>query len=117
MFNYKKFSLPKIFTIFFSYPTNKTEPPCANSRYSQCLNCFSYLLPAVVVPLNLCCQGCVFGILLRRKIFIFIVAAQKVADSDGEEKEEEKALKAGEEKAAVEKAGEEKAGEEKAEEE
>ena len=47
MFNYKKFSLPKIFTIFFSYSTNKTESPCANSRYSQCLNCFSYLLPAV----------------------------------------------------------------------
>ena len=47
MFNYKKFSLPKIFTIFFSYSTNKTELHCANSRYSQCLNCFSYLLPAV----------------------------------------------------------------------
>ena len=47
MFNYKKFSLPKIFTIFFSYSTNKTESPCANSTYSQCLNCFSYLLPAV----------------------------------------------------------------------
>ena len=26
---------------------NKTESPCANSKYSQCLNCFSYLLPAV----------------------------------------------------------------------
>ena len=49
MFNYKKFSLPKIFTIFFSYSTSKTESPCANSRYSQCLNCFSYLLPAVDV--------------------------------------------------------------------
>ena len=47
MLNYKKFSFPKIFTIFFSYFTNKTESPCANSRYSQCLNCFSYLLPAV----------------------------------------------------------------------
>ena len=47
MFNYKKFSLPIIFTTFFSYSTNKTELPCANSRYSQCLNCFSYLLPAV----------------------------------------------------------------------
>ena len=47
MFNYKKFSLPKFFTIFFSYSTNKTESPCANSKYSQCLNCFSYLLPAV----------------------------------------------------------------------
>ena len=47
MFNYKKISLPTIFTIFFSYSTNKTESPCANSRCSQCLNCFSYLLPAV----------------------------------------------------------------------
>ena len=47
MFNYKKFSLPMIFTTFFSYSTNKTESPCANSRYSQCLNCFSYLLQAV----------------------------------------------------------------------
>ena len=34
-------------TYFFSYSTNKTELPCANSMYSQCLNCFSYLLPAV----------------------------------------------------------------------
>ena len=48
MFNYKKFSLPIIFTTFFSYSTNETELPCANSRYSQCLNCFSYLLPAVI---------------------------------------------------------------------
>ena len=48
MFNYKKIYLPKIFTIFFLYSTNKTESPCANSRYSQCLNCFSYLLPAVL---------------------------------------------------------------------
>ena len=47
MFNYKKCSLPKIFTIFFSYSTSKTESPCVNSRYSQFLNCFSYLLPAV----------------------------------------------------------------------
>ena len=47
MFNYKKFSLPMIFTTFFSYSTNKTELLCANSSYSQCLNCFSYLLPAV----------------------------------------------------------------------
>ena len=47
MFDYKKFSLPMIFTTFFSYSTNKTELPCANSKYSQCLNCFSYLLPAV----------------------------------------------------------------------
>ena len=47
MFNYKKFSLPMIFTTFFSYSTNKTESSCANSRDSQCLNCFSYLLPAV----------------------------------------------------------------------
>ena len=47
MFNYKKFSLPMIFTTFFSYSTNKTELPCANSKSSQCLNCFSYLLPAV----------------------------------------------------------------------
>ena len=37
-----------IFTTFFSYSTNKTELLCANSRYSQCLNCFSYLLPAVL---------------------------------------------------------------------
>ena len=37
-----------IFTTFFSYSTNKTKSPCANSRYSQCLDCFSYLLPAVL---------------------------------------------------------------------
>ena len=48
MFNYKKIPLLMIFTTFFLYSTNKTESPCANSRYSQCLNCFSYLLPAVV---------------------------------------------------------------------
>ena len=36
-----------IFTTFFSCSTNKTELPCANSKYSQCLNCFSYLLLAV----------------------------------------------------------------------
>ena len=53
MFNYKKFSLPKIFTIFLSYSTNKTESPCTNSRYSQCLNCFSYLLPAVLCDCRL----------------------------------------------------------------
>ena len=47
MFDYKKFSLPMIFTTFFSYSTNKTELPCANSKYSQCLNRFPYLLPAV----------------------------------------------------------------------
>ena len=47
MFNYKKISLPMIITIFFSYSTNITELPCASSKYSQCLNCFSYLLPAV----------------------------------------------------------------------
>ena len=47
MFNYKKFSLPMIFTTFFSYSTHKTKSPCANSRYTQCLNCFSYLLQAV----------------------------------------------------------------------
>ena len=47
MFNYKKFSLPIIFRTFFSYSSNKTESPCLNSRYSQCLNCLSYLLPAV----------------------------------------------------------------------
>ena len=53
MFNYKKISLPMIFTTFFSYSTNKTESPCANSRYSQCLNCFSYLLQAVMSYLPL----------------------------------------------------------------
>ena len=37
-----------IFTTFFSYSTNKTESSCANSRYSQCFNCFSYLVPAVL---------------------------------------------------------------------
>ena len=52
MFNYKKFSLPKIFIIFFSYSTNKTESLCANSRYSQCLNCFSFLLPVVYQELK-----------------------------------------------------------------
>ena len=52
MFNYKKFSLPTIFTTFFSYSTYKTESPCANSRYSQCLDCFSYLLPAVETDLQ-----------------------------------------------------------------
>ena len=43
-----------IFTTFSSYFTNKTELPCANSRYSQCLNCFSYLLPAVHCSFPLC---------------------------------------------------------------
>ena len=47
MFNYKKFSLPMIFKTFFSYSTNKIESPCTNSRYSQCLKSFSYLLTVV----------------------------------------------------------------------
>ena len=41
-----------IFIIFFSYSIDKTESPWTNSRYSQCLNCFSYLLPAVYTFLN-----------------------------------------------------------------
>ena len=53
MFNYKKNFFPMIFTTFFSYSTNKTESPCTNSKYSQCLNCFSYLLPAVSLSLSL----------------------------------------------------------------
>ena len=36
-----------IFSIFFSYSKNKTELPCTNSRYTQCLKPFSYLLTAV----------------------------------------------------------------------
>ena len=48
MFNYKKFSLPIIFTTFFSYSTNKTESPCTNSKYSQRLKSFSYLLTAML---------------------------------------------------------------------
>ena len=39
--------LTKIFSIFFSYSTDKTESPCGNPRYTQCLKCFSYLLTAV----------------------------------------------------------------------
>ena len=37
-----------IYSIFFSYSTDKTESPCANPRYTQCLKCFSYLLTAVI---------------------------------------------------------------------
>ena len=37
----------KIYSIFFSYSTDKTESSCANSSYTQCLKCFSYLLTAV----------------------------------------------------------------------
>ena len=36
-----------IYSIFFSYSTNKIESPCANPRYTQCLKSFSYLLTAV----------------------------------------------------------------------
>ena len=39
--------LTKIYSIFFSYSTDKTESPCGNPRYTQCLKCFSYLLTAV----------------------------------------------------------------------
>ena len=36
-----------IYSIFFSYSTNKIESTCANPRYTQCLKSFSYLLTAV----------------------------------------------------------------------
>ena len=36
-----------IYSIFFSYSTNKIESPCANLRYTQCLKSFSYFLTAV----------------------------------------------------------------------
>ena len=47
MFNYKKMCLTIIYSIFFSYFTDKTELLCANPRHTQCLKCFSYLLTAV----------------------------------------------------------------------
>ena len=37
-----------IYSIFFSYSTNKIESPCANPRYNQSLKSFSYLLTAVL---------------------------------------------------------------------
>ena len=36
-----------IYSILFSYSTDKTESLWANPRYTQCLKCFSYLLTAV----------------------------------------------------------------------
>ena len=39
--------LTMIYSIFFSYSTNKIESPYANPRYTQCLKSFSYLLTAV----------------------------------------------------------------------
>ena len=41
-----------IYSIFFSYSTNKTESPCTNPRYTQCLKSFSYLLTAVMLLLE-----------------------------------------------------------------
>ena len=49
MFNYKKMCLTIIYSIFFSYSTNKIGSPCTNPRYIQCLKSFSYLLTAVRV--------------------------------------------------------------------
>ena len=45
--------LTKIYSIFFSYSTDKTESPCGNPRYTQCLKCFSYLLTAVTMAPSL----------------------------------------------------------------
>ena len=53
MFNYKKMCFTKIYSILFSYSTDKTVSPCANSRYTQCLKCFSYLLTAVYRTIKL----------------------------------------------------------------
>ena len=36
-----------IYSIFFSYSTNKIKSPCANPRYTQWLKSFSYLLTVV----------------------------------------------------------------------
>ena len=44
--------LTKIYSVFFSYSTDKTESPCGNPRYTQCLKCFSYLLTAVCMFLR-----------------------------------------------------------------
>ena len=54
MFNYKKMCFTIIYSIFFSYSTNKIESPCANPRYTQCLKSFSYLLTAVVIFFETC---------------------------------------------------------------
>ena len=43
-----------IFTLFLSYSKNKTESPCTNSRYTQCLKSFSYHLTAVYRFLSDC---------------------------------------------------------------
>ena len=51
-----------IYSIFFSYSTDKTQSLCANPRYTQCLKCFSYLLTAVYPFYGF------FGAILKQKL-------------------------------------------------
>ena len=68
MLNYKQILLPMIFSTFLSYSTEKTGSPSAKSKYSPCLHCFPYLLPALP-PFHSAFLGAPTGLILAHAHF------------------------------------------------